>query len=70
MYEICKLLIIRYIFIKSDSSMRRNTKPSAIKQTIKYIRGKHPRLFAANMFFKPVGKLANPMPHFVWRFPK
>ena len=46
------------------------TKPSAIKQTIKYIRGKHPRLFAANMFFKPVGKLANPMPHFVWRFPK
>lgn len=50
--------------------MRKNTKPSAIKQTIKYIRGKHPRLFAANMFFKPVGKLANPMPHFVWRFPK
>ena len=56
--------------MRHNSSMRRNTKPSAIKQTIKYIRGKHPRLFAANMFFKPVGKLANPMPHFVWRFPK
>ena len=27
MYEICKLLIIRYIFQKNDSSTRTSTKP-------------------------------------------
>ena len=33
MYEICKLLIIRYIFIKSDSSTRTNIK---LRNGVKY----------------------------------